>query len=439
MAESKYKGGFGHKQAKTPAKKQKPMMTYEELAKYVKSVNPYKGVAGVVNEVAGALYPKIAEGGSVAPKAVEDYFENNIPYSVQMSGAYIQEMVKQYRAEHGLKPAKASDEAVAYIRDKIQHEFLPLKEVVTAVSMTDLAKMVNKKTGLVEVKDYAKDSKDGLPAVKGYSKTEFIGGKIKYLYEDSQKFNIASQFRRENVIKLLTERRIDFTNDDVEYILTEYKKEVERSKRFKRGVQNKNDIITEDIKKPPRAFIRGIEDYGDKITTAVIMRNVRADPKFIEQVGKNVTLGDVERDFSESIKDMGVVVESKLNLLRDTLKSVLKGRTTERMLPFILDGIKTGVAGKSGEEISEAIRLIYADGLAPANVEQLYKPQVLAGWVYKVLPRLWVPAGIVSTIYSACFNETRAEVVESLKGREKPKKRKGRGEAIWNSLHNRTE
>lgn len=436
MAESKYKGGFGHKQAKTPAKKQKPMMTYEELAKYVKSVNPYKGVAGVVNEVAGTLYPKIAVGGSVSPKEVADYFENNIPYSVQMSGAYIQEMVKQYRAEQGLKPAKASDEAVAYIRNKIQHEFLPLKENLTALSEDndDVLRARDKKTKTL--KSYVEGSVNGMRAVKGYLNPEYIGGKIKYLYEDSQKFNIASQFRRENVIKILTEHRVDFTNDDVEYILTEYKKEVERSKRFKRGVQDKNDTITEDIKKPPRAFIRGIEDYGDRITTAVIMKNARVDPKYLEQVGKNVTLGDVERGFSESIKDLGVVVESKLNLLRDTLKSVLKGRTTERMLPFILDGIKTGVAGKSGEEISEAVRLIYADGLAPSNVEQLYKPQVLAGWVYKVLPRLWVPAGIVSTIYSECFNETRAEVIESLKGREKPKKRKGRGETIWNSLHN---
>lgn len=435
MADSKYKGGFGHKKAKTPAKKQKPMGTYEELAKYVRAVNPYKGVAGVVNEVAGALYPKIAEGGSVTPKSVEDYFENYIPYSVQMSGAYIQEMVKQYREEQGLKPAKASDEAVAYIRDKIQHGFLPLKENLTALSEEndDALRARDKKTK--KIKSYVEGSVNGMRAVKGYNKTEYIGGKIKYLYEDSLKFNIASQFRRENVIKILTERRVDFTDDDVEYILTEYKREVERSKRFKRGVQDKNDTITEDLKKPPRAFIRGIEDYGDRIATAVIMKNARADPEYIKQVGNNVTLGDVERDFSESIKGLGVVVESKLNLLRDTLKSVLKGRTTERMLPFILDGIKTGVAGKSGEDISEAVRLIYADGLAPSNVEQLYKPQVLAGWVYKVLPRLWVPAGIVSTIYSGCFNETRAEMVESLKGREKPKKRKGRGEAIWNSLH----
>ena len=436
MAESKYKGGFGHKQAKTPTKKQKPMMTYEELAKYVKSVNPYKGVAGVVNEVAGTLYPKIAVGGSVSPKEVADYFDKNIPYSVQMSGAYIQEMVKQYREEQGLKSAKASDEAVAYIRNRIQHEFLPLKENLTALSEDndDALRARDKKTK--KLKSYVEGSVNGMRAVKGYHTPEYIGGKIKYLYEDSQKFNIASQFRRENVIQILTERRVDFTDDDVEYILTEYKKEVERSKMFKRGVQDKNDTTTEDLKKPPRAFIRGIEDYGDRIAIAVIMKNARVDPKYIEQVGKYVTLGDVERGFSESIKDLGVVVESKLNLLRDTLKSVLKGRTTERMLPFILDGIKTGVAGKSGEEISEAVRLIYADGLAPSNVEQLYKPQVLAGWVYNVLPRLWVPAGIVSTIYSECFNETRAEVIESLKGREKPKKRKGRGEAIWNSLHN---
>lgn len=426
MAESKYKGGFGHKQAKTPAKKQKPMMTYEELAKYVKSVNPYKGVAGVVNEVTSSLYPKIAAGGAIAPKAVSDYFENNIPYSVQMSSAYIQEMVKQYRAEQGLKPAKASDEAVAYIRNKLRATFLPLKEEVTAVSPLDYSKMVNKKTGQLEVKDYAKAHKDGFPAVTGYSQTEYIGGKIKYLYADSQKYNRAAQFRRENVERILTEHGVTPTEDVINYITTEFKRQVMDELR--------SANITADRTKPPRAFIRGIEDYGGRMALAAVQMQQKLSPTvdadFLESIGDDVTFGDVEKNFSGYITDKGVKAEYLLNTLRDSLRRALGGRTTERMIPYILAAIQEGTKTKTGEEIAEAVEGIFADRLAPASYDQIYLPEKLAGWVYKVLPRLWVPEGMVVTIYSDCFNETPEDYIENIKNNH-AKRKKNPNRASW--------
>ena len=422
MAGSKYKGGFGHKQAKTPAKKQKPMMTYEELAKYVKSVNPYKGVAGVVNEVTSSLYPKIAAGGAIAPKAVEDYFENNIPYSVQMSSAYIQEMVKQYRAEQGLKPAKASDEAVAYIRTKLRERFLPQKTEVTVLGLADLAKVVDKKTG--QVKGYANAIKDGRLAVKSYSNTEYIGGKIKYLYEDSQKYNRAAQFRRENVERILTEHGVTPTEDVINYITTEFKRQVMDELRSANS--------TADRTKPPRAFIRGIEDYGDKIAVAALQRKQKPSPTvdadFLESIGDDVTVGDVEKNFSGYIAEKGEKAKWLLNTLRDSLWKALGGRTTERMIPYILAAIQEGTKTKTGEEIAEAVEGIFADRLAPASYDQIYLPEKLAGWVYKVLPRLWVPEGMVITIYSDCFNETPEDYIENIENNYKRrKKEKGRG------------
>ena len=422
MAESKYKGGFGQKQAKTPAKKQKPMTTYEELAKYVKSVNPYKGVAGVVDEVAGSLYPKIAVGGAIAPKAVADYFENNIPYSVQMSSAYIQEMVKQYRAEQGLKPAKASDEAVAYIRTKLRERFLPQKNEVTVLGVADLAKVVDKKTG--QVKGYANAIKNGRLAVKGYGKTEFIGGKIKYLYADSQKYNRAAQFRRENVVKTLTEHGLKPTDEVINYITTEFKRQVMDELRSANS--------TVDRTKPPRAFIRGVEDYSGRIAVAAVQMQQKLTPTmdadFLESIGDNVTFGDVERDFSGYITEKGEKAEYLLNTLRDSLRRALGGRTTERMIPYILAAIQEGTKTKTGEEIAEAVEGIFADRLAPASYDQIYLPEKLSGWVYKVLPRLWVPEGMVVTIYSECYNETPEDYIENISNNYKRrKKEKGRG------------
>lgn len=420
MAESKYKGGFGHKQAKTPAKKQKPMQSYEELTKYVKSVNPYKGVSGVVDEVVGSLYPKIAVGSAVTPKEVADYFENNIPYSVQMSGAYIQEMVKQYRAEQGLKPAKASDEAVAYIRTKLRERVLPQKEEVTAVKLTDLSQLVDKKTGEFKAKAFI----DKLPAVTGYSKTEYIGGKIKYLYEDSQKYNRAAQFRRENVVKTLTEHGIKPTDEVINYITTEFKRQVMDELRSANS--------TADRTKPPRAFIRGVEDYSGRIAVAAVQMQQKLTPTmdadFLESIGDNVTFGDVERDFSGYITEKGEKAEYLLNTLRDSLRRALGGRTTERMIPYILAAIQEGTKTKTGEEIAEAVEGIFADRLAPASYDQIYLPEKLAGWVYKVLPLLWVPEGMVVTIYSECYNETPEDYIENIANNYKRRrKEKGRG------------
>lgn len=426
MSDSEYKGGFGHKQAKTPAKKPKPITTYEELAKYVKSVNPYKGVAGVVDEVAGSLYPKIAVGGAIAPKAVADYFENNIPYSVQMSSAYIQEMVKQYRAEQGLKPAKASDEAVAYIRTKLRERFLPPKNEVTVLGVADLAKVVDKKTG--QVKGYANAIKNGRLAVTGYSMTEYIGGKIKYLYEDSQKYNRASQFRRENVIQILEKHGIEPKDEVVNYIMTEFERQVMDELR--------SANITADRTKPPKAFIWGIEDYSGRMAVAAVQMQQKikkglittADSDFLRCIGDNVTFGDVERSFSEYITEKGEKAEYLLNTLRDSLRKALYGGTTERMFPLILMAIQEGVKTKTGDEIAKAIEGVYAERLAPAFY--IYLPERLSGWVYKVLPRLWVPDGIVSTIYSACFNETPEDYIENIKNNH-AKRKKNPNRASW--------
>ena len=115
-----------------------------------------------------------------------------------------------------------------------------------------------------------------------------------------------------------------------------------------------------------------------------------------------------------------------MNTLRDSLRKALYGGTTERMFPLILMAIQEGVKTKTGDEIAKAIEGVYAERLAPAFY--IYLPERLSGWVYKVLPRLWVPDGIVSTIYSACFNETPEDYIENIENNYKRrKKEKGRG------------
>ena len=83
--------------------------------------------------------------------------------------------------------------------------------------------------------------------------------------------------------------------------------------------------------------------------------------------------------------------------------------------------IQAGVTTKTGDEIVKAIEGIYADRLVPTSY--IYLPARRAGWVYKVLPRLWVPAVIVSTIYSECFNETPADYSDYIKGNQAKRKK----------------
>ena len=66
----------------------------------------------------------------------------------------------------------------------------------------------------------------------------------------------------------------------------------------------------------------------------------------------------------------------------------------------------------------------------PDNIYMYYQPEVLSEWIHKILPKFHVPAAMVNMLSSECFNETRADVYDSVRKRgygATTKKTKGYG------------
>lgn len=406
----------------------KVLKSRKEIEDYVKKINPYKrgktSIQGVVQEVTNYFMLERARdiNNEVRTNDIDDYFRKTIPFAYQMSGEYISEIVQNYQKEKNIKQTKVSDEMMTYIRNELQYRRAMNEEMsrqeVQYTPFEAFDKKGNIKKGLdVRVKD------NGAVVADVYAKPERYGGYISLLYEQGTKLTPKAQLTESNIKGIYEKMGIEATDEEVKGVIDQIKRDMFLEQGAKKTVDTN--------KYSYRQYNRGIIDLTGVIKQTIYNRRAKLDEDIMEQIGKFKDMGDVIDDFDNYMEDFfapkDVMSDGEIQILEDMkhdfivfvdeIHNGLIGHTTERMIPLIYHELKIGMNTMTQKELNEVLIEVYDSGQNPDNVYMYYEPEILSEWIHKILPKFHVPSTMVNMLSSECFNETRADVYESVRKR----------------------
>ena len=406
----------------------KVLKSRKEIEDYVKKINPYKrgktSIQGVVQEVTNYFMLERARdiNNEVRTNDIDDYFRKTIPFAYQMSGEYISEIVQNYQKEKNIKQTKVSDEMMTYIRNELQYRRAMNEEMsrqeVQYTPFEAFDKKGNIKKGLdVRVKD------NGAVVADVYAKPERYGGYISLIYEKGTKLTPKAQLTESNIKGIYEKMGIEATDEEVKGVIDQIKRDMFLEQGAKKTVDTN--------KYSYRQYNRGIIDLTGVIKQTIYNRRAKLDEDIMEQIGKFKDMGDVIDDFDNYMEDFfapkDVMSDGEIQILEDMkhdfivfvdeIHNGLIGHTTERMIPLIYHELKIGMNTMTQKELNEVLIEVYDSGQNPDNVYMYYEPEILSEWIHKILPKFHVPSTMVNMLSSECFNETRADVYESVRKR----------------------
>lgn len=406
----------------------KVLKSRKEIEDYVKKINPYKrgktSIQGVVQEVTNYFMLERARdiNNEVRTNDIDDYFRKTIPFAYQMSGEYITDIVQNYQKEKNIKQTKVSDEMMTYIRNELQYRRAMNEEMsrqeVQYTQFEAFDKKGNIKKGLdVRVKD------NGAVVADVYAKPERYGGYISLLYEQGTKLTPKAQLTESNIKGIYEKMGIEATDEEVKGVIDQIKRDM----FLEQGAKKTADTN----KYSYRQYNRGIIDLTGVIKQTIYNRRAKLDEDIMEQIGKFKDMGDVIDDFDNYTEDFftpkDVMTDGEIQILEDMkhdfnvfigeIHNNLIGHTTERMIPLIYHALKIGMNTMTQKELNEVLIEVYDSGQNPDNVYMYYEPEILSDWIHKILPKFHVPSSTVNSLSAECFNETRADVYESVRKR----------------------
>lgn len=414
------------KQPINTSSENKKLTTLKEIESYVKRVNPYKkgktSVQGVVPEVVNYFMLVKSRKGEVTTGEIDQYFQTKIPFNYQKSGEYINEIVTQTQREQGLKETKVSDELLSYIRNELEYKRAMMEEFGrTEVQFTHFEALDRK--GNIKKGLDARMKSNGAVVADVYTNPEKYGGYIRVLYEKGKKLTPKAQLTNENVKAIYEKMGLKSNDEDVKGVI----EQIKRDMFLPKGETKQGD----EKKYSHRQYTRGVIDLTSTIKQTIFARRAKLDEDIMQLIGKYKDMGDVIDDFDTFVDDFyapkDVMTEGEIqqhddmrydfNNFTQEIHNGLIMHTTERMIPLIYHALKQGMKDMTVDGVNKVLIEIYENSLNPDDVYMYYEPNVLSEWCHKVLPKFNVPSGLVDSVASECFNETRAEVYEHIRKR----------------------
>lgn len=392
MSKSKYKP----KEALWHSDELIKFKTRADIEKYVKKANPYRtssgsAIKGVVAEVVNYVtFMAVGSGGTVTSEDVDNYFRERIPVEYQQSGEYISEMVKRYQKEYGLPIKKVTQEELAYIRSElaVSHSREKFRKLYIDKSV---ARGRNGELKTAFKGADVTENADGSIMVNVVLDNERYGGLIGSWYGKSKTLRIKDQFTPEGLRKILAgnvgvnEKLIDFL-----------------SKHGKEFLVIDGKHITE------RAYNRKIVDVSAQINAMVAQVY---NPIIVGLSGEHLTVEDVDTALFDKLDGRfgewggGNNTRDRLSRLFTQLKGKLTSHTTFRMYALVVQAILQNIDNLSDEQVESAVNKIFDNNWMPDDIDNLYIPQHLSGWISDVLGAFGLDDMVIGALQSTAFVE----------------------------------